>query len=330
MRFFLYVAFLFFIVIPHLHAAPSEPVGTLPTLPKTYLEHRFKTIQEAFEQRANLFLKGRPFQPWYYKKSKTDMLSDFNQITEWRLHTWYVDPTAKVLISRQEFMIAQDILEKNLFRKPQYIAFQYNQTDGTYNSSTITLNGFTFLALEAPTTHTLSNFFMLLVNHRVTQLVRLDYSKETRALEIPAYWTNALRKNATASETIINVRLPYSPVPFKIGYFTFDIWQENQEIDPLKLLTLIQNVRKGSDPHGLIACHSTYGSGRTGTFIAGFILLNEIDRQIADGRAKDKLKISIEKIVMQLSLQRAYLVRTVEQYISLHRLVDLYIDSLRP
>src|ERR1700722_97080 len=104
--------------ISTLSAIIPEPTLSLPTLPQQYLETRFQTIQQSFEQRAMLFLKGRPFQPWRANKPRKDILTEFNQLNEWRFYTWYVDPKAKTLISRADFMVAQDLLQKDLYRKP--------------------------------------------------------------------------------------------------------------------------------------------------------------------------------------------------------------------
>lgn len=325
----LYVTLLTSCYVSHLEALIPEPALSLPTLPQQYLETRFQAIQQAFDQRAILFLKGRPFQRWEMNKLRKNILIEFDQLNEWRYHAWYVDPTAKTLISRMDFMVAQELLEKGLYKRPGLLAFDYNQTDGNYNASTVVLNGFKFLAVEAPTSRTLKNFFLLLQNHRVTQLVRLATASENGNDQGTPYWINKLKTDAQNNECFLNIPQLYNPAPYSVRYYTTDVWPENHGIHPAELLKLIQKVRKNADPNGLIACHSTNGNGRTGTFIAGFLLLNEIDRQIAAGTAKSALDVSIEKIVMQLSLQRSYVVRTAEQYITLYRLVDLYIKNVK-
>ncbi|HQZ87953.1 MAG TPA: protein-tyrosine phosphatase family protein [Gammaproteobacteria bacterium] len=307
----------------------SEPVLSLPTLPQQYLETRFHAIQQGFEQRATLFLKGRPFQRWEMNRPRKNILIEFDQLNEWRFRTWYVDPNSKILISRMDFMVAQELLEKGLYKRPAFLAFDYNHTDGHYNASTVLLNGFKFLALESPTPQTLKHFFLLLQNHRVTQLVRLTGSTENTAELGTSYWNNKLKVNTQRNETILNIPQPYSASHYALQYYATDVWPENHGVAAGELLKLILKVRKNADQNGLIACHSTHGNGRTGTFIAGFLLINEIDRQIATGISKNAVDVSVEKIVMQLSLQRPYLVRKAEQYITLYRLLDLYVKNLK-
>lgn len=306
-----------------------EPALSLPTLPQQYLENRFQTIQQAFEQRVALFLKGRPFQRWEMNKPRKNILIEFDQLNEWRFRAWYVDPTAKTLIARMDFMVAQELLEKGLYKKPALLAFDYNQTDGNYNASTVLLNGFKFLALESPTARTVKHFLLLLQNHRVAQLVRLAGTPENESTPETPYWMNRLKLNPRDNETFLNIPQPYNPSSYTLRYYATDTWPENQGIAASELLKLISKVRKNADPNELIACHSTYGNGRTGTFIAGFLLLNEVDRQINLGTSKNALDISIEKVVMQLSLQRPYLVRKADQYITLYRLLDLYVKNLK-
>ncbi len=311
-----------------LKASLPDTTVLLPTLPQQFLEDRFQQIQQSFEERATLFLKGKPFQPWTPNKPQHSRQNEFNQINEWRTHTWYVDPNARPLISRTDFRVAQDLLEKGLYRHPTFIAFDYNRTDGHYNSSTIVLNGFKFLALEAPTHTTLRNFFLLLQNFRVTQLICLSQSEEPEKDKSVAYWTGHLKSEPKSKETYLRIPARYNLSPYSLRYYSMNNWVQNRGTDPKELLRLILKVKKNYQPNELIACQSSHGNGRAGTFIAGFLLITEIDRQLAAGTALKSLDISIEKIVMQLSLQRPYLVKTSEQYMTLYRLVDLYIKNL--
>jgi len=310
--------------------APIEPVRTFPSLPQLKRETKFNEVQTRFEERSNLFLKGKHFHNWTPNKPQAAIVEEFKQISEWRHHTWFSERAGETLISRQDFMIAQDLLEKGLYRRPHLIAFQYNQTDGSYNSSTIILNGYRFLALEAPTLQHTPAFFKLLQNHRVTQLVRLTPASEQGIERSAPYWINRLKSN-TQKNHFLHIPIAGSRRTLPVRYYAMDTWLDHQGVDPAALLKLITRVRAETDPNnGLLACHCRCGVGRTGTFIAGYLLLQEIDKQLAAGIKKGAVEVSIEKIVMQLSLQRFYMVARVDQYLTLYRLVDLYLNSKKP
>jgi protein tyrosine phosphatase len=147
------------------------------------------------------------------------------------------------------------------------------------------------------------------------------------------------------------------------AYFSTDNWLDGTGYNAEELLDLILEVKKAADIYAqqihknkksnfitkkinsktfqktkdtpkpaekvFIACHCHAGVGRTGTFIAGFLLIDEIDRQIKEGVSLEKLNISVEKIVKQLSLQRPYMVQKPQQYVTLYRLVGVYINRLK-
>lgn len=299
---------------------------TFPSLPTVYKDNQFREIQEAFEERVKLFLKGRNFHDYEYKKDNTILEEEFKNIKEWRNHTWYAE-NGDILISRPDFMVAQDLLQKGYFRRPHLIAFDYNHTDGSYNSSTIVLNQHHFLALEAPGEKTLDNFFKLLQNYNVTHLVRLTQANEKGISKSHPYWTGKVKTDPKTGQQYFKLPLAHSTSSRLVSYFPIDTWLDHEGIEPKTLLSLIEKTRKNYNPkNDLIACHCSGGVGRTGTFIAGFLLLQEIDRQLEEGISIEHLDLSIEKIVMQLSLQRAQMVAKLAQYITLHRLVDLYLD----
>lgn len=311
---------------------PPLPVGSFATLPPSFIEEKAQEIQEAFDQRTLLFLKGRNYKPWRANKPESEITQEFNELNDWRFHAWYVDPQAKTLTARSDFMIAQDLLEKGYFRQPNTIAFEYNRTDGSYNSSTIVINGYRFLALEAPTDKTLKNFYTLLQNYHVTHLVRLTVANENNVEKSYAYWKerSRIKLNSKTQEQMLNIPQTNNPAPYQIRYYATDKWRDNTVFSPKDLLNLIQQARKNYNPsENILACHCSNGVGRTGTFLAGFLLLAEVDKQIASKVAKNKVNISIEKIVMQLSLQRPYMISKPAQYIILYRLVDLYLQNLK-
>ncbi len=310
-------------------------IQEFPSLPTVYRETRYAEIQKGIKDRTKFFLKGRRFKNWQANRPKHEILEEFQDIKIWRENAWYSDINHKTLISRPDFMLAQDLLDKGYFRGTHVIAFDYNKTDGSYNSSTIMMNGQRFLALEAPSVNLTPNFFRLLQNHRVTQLVRLTPERENAQVKCYPYWKNNLSVDMKTNKVYLN--LPNKKATAKnntyekydMRYYAIENWLDHHGINPKILLDLILKVREDYDPkNGLLACHCHGGVGRTGTFIAGFLLLQEIDKKLAKGTAIKDLEISIEKMVMELSLQRFHMVAKPEQYVTLYRLVDLYIQNL--
>lgn len=305
---------------------------TFPSLPKAYRDHHFKENDVSFKKRSEAFLNKKEHTPWSMNRKKEEILEEFDKLTQWRESLWYVDPTASTLESHKDFMISQELLINHHYRKPHLIAFEYNYTDASYNSSTIVLNGLKFLALEAPSKASIENFNNLMNNFQVTHLVRLTPATENGTEKCYPYWPGFVETGASTHESFLNILLESEendPLPYKLRYVWTDAWEDHQSGSPEELLDLILQARIGHTPSSLMAVHCHSGVARTGTFIAGFILLNEIDQQITKGVKPTNLKISVEKVVAELSLQRLYMVGKPAQYLTLYRLVDLYVKGLQ-
>lgn len=308
----------------------NESVNLLSALPSAYRESKFKEVEQAFESRWNLFVKGKQFKKYSPNKSAAEIEEEFKHLSTVRLQTCFVDPKAPCLVSKAEYMIAQDLLEKDFFRAPNTIAFEYNRTDPTYNSSIIVVSGFRFIALEGPTSAFVKRFFTLLQNHQVTHLVRLTPAKEKGIVKVHPYWVGNTKQDATTGDVFLKVPQFKNRTPYNLRYYALNTWNDHQGVSEKTLLNLILKVRKHYEPSNnlnLLATHCVGGIGRTGTFLAGYVLLDEIDKQIALGISPSNIDISIEKTVLQLSLQRSSMVAKNAQYVTLYRLVDLYLTT---
>ncbi|MBI2706842.1 MAG: hypothetical protein HYX35_00765 [Proteobacteria bacterium] len=310
----------------------ADPTRTFPCLPKAYRDQVFQKCEAGFKERSDKLLTNKKYQNWSMNRNKEDILEEFNKLNEWREHVWYVNPAADTLESQKDFMISQDLLINHRYRKPHLIAFAYNNTDASYNSDTVILNGLKFLALEAPSKASIENFLNLMQNFQVTHLVRLTPAAEGGHEKSYPYWQGNVETNASTQESFLKIPLESEesePLAYKLRYVWTNEWKDHASGSADELLSLILQARKGHTPSSLIAVHCHSGVARTGTFIAGFILLNDIDQQIAKGVKPADVKVSIEKTVAQLSLQRFYMVGKPAQYLTLHRLVDLYVQELQ-
>jgi hypothetical protein len=241
-----------------------------------------------------------------------------------------MDPQSTPLVARKEFVPAQAVVQQANYRWPHALAFEYNYTQGNYNASTLLINNLHFLAMENPNLRSVSAFMTLLQFQAATHLVALYSQSDLEAMGATPlnYTKNRLKNNV--------LFLPYYPfaartiekTDYALAYHSLTTWPEDQAIAPETLIALITQMRstKSFDAdHALIACHSNRGTGRTGTFIAAFALIHEIEQQLAAGKTPANLDISVQKTVMELSLQRPYLVTTDTQYIMLYRLIQKYL-----
>ena len=115
----------------------------------------------------------------------------------------------------------------------------------------------------------------------------------------------------------------------KLNYYFTDSWENHDGIEPDELAGLVKAVMNEETPSQMIAVHCRAGVGRTGTFLAAYAIISDIDRQIASGVEPAHLSVSIDKIMWELSLQRPFMVSHYSQYLSLYRLADWYVNSLR-
>ena len=178
--------------------------------------------------------------------------------------------------------------------------------------------------MEAPSSKNLAAFFKVLNDYKATDLVRLTPKIANGRENSVPYWEGRTDIHSISGRPAIEIS------GREVNYFPTDRWQDHQGIKPAKLLALIKAVKNstsGTEPK-MIAIHCRAGVGRTGTFIAAYTLINDIDQQIAQGVDVAHLEISIDKIIWELSLQRAFTVTHFPQYLSLYELVDYYINGL--
>lgn len=305
----------------------------MPSFSHERIDSNFKNAETGFKQRWRKFAHGKEFARYSPDFDEQKLHDQFNNIKLTRQAAYYENPNQQPQRSKIEFERSQLLMTNGFYKSLHHIAFDYNSSHPSYNSSNIILNGHKFLALEGPQKPShVNNFLRLLVNYDVKQLVRLTKDYDKSEFKTENYWSNSLKVNSNEQQ-LLTFKLidedPSQTSPYAILYYGTDNWLDYSGIEPEHLLNLVENVRNDYTPGNIIAVHCSAGVGRSGAFIVAFLLLEEIDRQLARGIPAHKINVSIEEFVYKLSLQRAYAVSEPQQYVNLHQVVKSYIAKLQ-
>lgn len=302
----------------------------MPTLSKQKISNSFLQTKNGFEKRWSKFVKHKKFTPYTPNFDSEELSEQFATIKKTRATVYYEQPGQRPQHASPDFERSQVLLTNGYFKSLHHIAFEYNYSHPSYNSSNVILNGHKFLALEGPQKPAhVNNFLRLLINYDVKHIVRLTTDIENGVFKTENYWENSVKVNSKEQQILsFNLSEEDDPQPYSILYYGTNIWQDYSGVSPEFLLNIVNSVRKNYNPGDILAIHCSAGVGRTGTFIAAFLLLDSIDKQLQAGVPKNKLKISIEELVYKLSMQRAYMVSEPGQYLSLHQLVKTYLTEV--
>lgn len=289
--------------------------------PRSYIDRQFEETAQAFEWRFEKYGADRFFAPWTPDRPVEDIHREFQHLHEQRFSIWYMQPPGwyDTIEVNEDFLFADHLFFTDAFRAGNCLAFAYNQTHPSFNSSNIVMGQGRFLAMEGTRSAQETSFFHLLTAYQVTHLVRLTPAFDTQKKCHP-YWEG--RTEHTDLGTWL--RLPLrGGSSYSLHYFEVEDWVDHQAIDAGVLIALIEEVRANYDPQtDLLAVHCSAGVGRTGTFLAAWVLMHEIDRQRIAG---NDVHVSIEEVVFKLNLQRKYMVTRKEQYQMLYELVGIYL-----
>lgn len=275
------------------------------------IEHRWKKIEQIKDSCIP-----------YSQKSVQEITNEFQYLYSFRRYLWYANPGQSPIKSNKDYKIASHLLNRSFYpHSLQLMAFNYNCIGDSYNASSILLYGLHFIALEEPSTKTQYAFFKLLMNQKVSILVRLKPEGEYLDRGSINYWENRIEEGPSYSMIQLANEYPSSHDKILIPYFYINVWSDRKGVEVSALYDLVQKVRlvySEKEMKGPIACHCSAGAGRTGTFIAAYTLAYLLD-------ILEPHEISIEEVVLKLSIQRSGTIANPEQYLLLYQFVEYYL-----
>jgi len=283
--------------------------------------------QEFLERWHDFQRDTRPFAPWSAEWKEEELKARFDQMHLERWSVYFTNP--EECMKKDAVGHYKEIYKTPAnwkiwgSRYPYPGAFSYNLATPSYNASLITIHGKRFLAMEAPTKENQKSFYELLSHYKVTDLVRLTPALYANKEGSFPYWEGNLNFHPKTGRPTIELD------GREMRYFFTDCWRDHQGIEPERLLALVKAVMEGEGVDQTIAVHCRAGVGRTGTFLAAYALICDIDEQIARGVAIDRVQVSIDKVIWELSLQRPFMVTHLPQYIALYQLVNVYTKALQ-
>ncbi len=290
-------------------------------------EETFANAEKGFQVRWQEFQEGRQFPLWTPNWKEEELKGRFDQMESERWQVYFTNP--EDCQKPNAIGIYKPSYESpNTFpswgsRYPYSGSFNYNHASDRYNASLITLHGKQFIALEGPTQENVPAFLHVLDQYQVTDLVRLTPATYKNRENSTPYWEGHINIHPKNGRTTLELNGK------EINYFFTDSWINHNGIEPERLIALVKAVMGQETEKQIIAVHCRAGVGRTGTFLAAYTLIRDIDQQIAGGIAPDHIQVSIDKIVWEICLQRPFMVTHFAQYKTLYELVNRYIEDLK-
>lgn len=292
---------------------------SFPSLPSELRQAQQDKIATVLEKRWLKVTEEKPEFKTYRQLNVEQIHKEFQEVDHFRKCLYFQDPDTSPRICQADYMVAQAILEKGLYRDIRNIAFDYNCLSPNYNASLVQYGNLRFIALQEPAPDQVNLFFKLLLNHEVGGLVRLKPEAECLERYSIRYWQENLDTSSQPCRIKVStVGEEKTTRPVYIPYFTTENWADDADMPIEELYSMVQAVRQvvpGKEK--MLAVHCASGVGRTGTFIAAILIADFLDRNPLEN-------LSIEKLTLYLSIQRPNLVGTAAQYVLLYQFAAHY------
>ncbi|PIC42833.1 hypothetical protein B9Z55_009779 [Caenorhabditis nigoni] len=196
-----------------------------------------------------------------------------------------------------------------------------------------------FICCQGPLDHTCEEFWWMVIQNKVEQIVMLCKTIETGKLKCAQYWpaaqgekkefktgvvvenvsgTKPMERDGEIQVTMLNVS--FSGQTMSVRHLHWTDWPD-RGVPPCKLtsLELLSAVRGSRVP---IVVHCSAGIGRTGTIVAIEYILEKI--------AENKQCPPMPDLVKQLRDQRAYSIQNDLQYLYIHRvMLNYFLDKYK-
>ncbi|KAK7486564.1 hypothetical protein BaRGS_00022230, partial [Batillaria attramentaria] len=172
-----------------------------------------------------------------------------------------------------------------------------------------------YIATQAPLPSTIPDFWKMVFQQRSGVIVMLADCVEDGRTKVVPYWPEQGRPIRVCGEalhedlTVTHFHLP--------GW-----WKDGGSLDPQELLNLIWSVKQlAPSIEGPITVHCSAGVGRTGMFIALYILTQVVERNNA------LTEVDVFSVVQSMMSCRPDIIQSEDQYIFIHEVLRVAIDS---
>ncbi|XP_067684841.1 receptor-type tyrosine-protein phosphatase epsilon-like [Haliotis asinina] len=190
-----------------------------------------------------------------------------------------------------------------------------------------------YIATQGPKPGTVPDFWRMVWQEDVTQIVMLTRLMEMNKKKCEQYWPDGgesktygsckvTNKNVStrADYTVSKFLVENSGVERTVTHYHFTSWPDHDVPSASALVSFWRLVKRGHKQRGPMLVHCSAGVGRTGTFIALDYLMDE---------AESKHSINVYMCVGKMRLNRMNMVQTVRQYQFVHDVVMEAFNSRR-